>query len=231
MIAIDSEWYFTTNFPSAKGEGANANKKKVSKFRTMSVATLQIAYIDENPLSTFQNNGNDDEDGTTTQSILRSFVVDLLSNQDCFQDAGKRFVSWLFGSASCDMLVVGFAFGGDLRQLRKYAGIDANSGDGSSNIDVPSLAMVESRCLDIQRLLASQSETRTGRVPGLKRCAERYFRKPLKKEDQCSDWTKRPLRPSQLEYAALDAVILLVLLSEKRKEDKYGGSTERQSLS
>eukprot|EP00536_Pseudo-nitzschia_multiseries_P012377 jgi/Psemu1/31854/gm1.31854_g len=225
MIAIDSESYFSTNNPSAKGEGANGNNEKGNKSRTMSVATLQIAYIDENTQTNSQNDWNNGENTANIPPIIRSFVIDLLSNQNSFQDAAKDFLSWLFGSTSCDMLILGFALGGDLRQLRKYAGISGNSSNSSSNAEVPSLAMVESRCLDIQRLLASPDETRSGRVPGLKRCAERYFSKPLNKDEQCSDWTKRPLRPSQLEYAALDAAVLLILLSEKRKEDKYNGCT------
>lgn len=201
MVAIDSEWYFTPE---------TIDTKRTTKFkhRSMSVATLQIAYIDESV----------EENDNTTIPTLRSFVIDLLSTEDGFRDLAKEFVSWLFGSVSCDVLILGFAFGGDLRQLRKYAGI-GNAKDSDNNVS--SLAVVESRCLDIQQLLASEDELRNGRVPGLKRCASQFFGKPLKKDDQCSDWTVRPLRSSQLEYAALDAVILLVILSQQKHHERY----------
>jgi hypothetical protein len=220
MVAVDSEWYFTQNVTSGEGgqpSSSNANyppnhagRPKKSKNRSMSVATLQIAYVDENKAPSM---------------VLRSFVIDLLSSQPGFQEVAKEYVSWLFGSASCEMMVLGFAFGGDLRQLRKYAGIGGYKGhhqhqnNNKSDRIVASLTAVESRCLDLQRLLASPDDVRTGRVPGLKKCAQHYFAKPLKKDDQTSDWTERPLRCSQVEYAALDAVILLVLLSQKKHED------------
>ena len=230
MVAVDSEWYFTQNVASGEGSGqpssGNAQhppnhegRPKKMKNRSMSVATLQIAYVDENK---------------APDMVLRSFVIDLLSNQPGFQDVAKEFVSWLFGSASCEMMVLGFAFGGDLRQLRKYAGIggykghqhqnqhqnNSDNGNKSDRSIVASLAAVESRCLDVQRLLSTPDDVHTGRVPGLKKCAQHYFSKPLKKDDQTSDWTERPLRRSQVEYAALDAVILLVLLSQKKREDE-----------
>ena len=206
MVAIDSEWYFSDDAASgAAGQTNQVPRIKKTKNRSMSVATLQIAYVDEN----------------TSPMLLRSFVIDLLSSQPGFQKLAKDYVSWLFGSASCDMMILGFAFGGDLRQLRKYAGIVGYQKNGNKNdSDLASLETVESRCLDIQRLLASPEEVRAGKVPGLKKCAHHYFAKPLKKDDQTSDWRERPLRPSQLEYAALDAVILLVLLSQKKREDE-----------
>ncbi|KAL7551275.1 LOW QUALITY PROTEIN: hypothetical protein ACHAWF_014479 [Thalassiosira exigua] len=36
----------------------------------------------------------------------------------------------------------------------------------------------------------------------------------LSKEEQCSDWARRPLTVNQLDYAGLDAAVLLILLAE-----------------
>jgi len=45
----------------------------------------------------------------------------------------------------------------------------------------------------------------------LKAVARRELGQPVDKEEQCSDWTRRPLTPSQLAYAAVDAEILVRL--------------------
>lgn len=60
--------------------------------------------------------------------------------------------------------------------------------------------------------------TMTKEHPGLARCVSRYAAIPLSKQEQCSNWRQRPLRKSQLEYAALDAAILLALVAERLRE-------------
>jgi ribonuclease D len=61
-------------------------------------------------------------------------------------------------------------------------------------------------------------------MPGLKSTCARYLAVSandsdcnvtyaLEKKEQCSDWSQRPLSLSQLQYAGLDAGVLLVLLN------------------
>ena len=76
------------------------------------------------------------------------------------------------------------------------------------------------RVLDLQSLMAAemQHEKRTSGPPGLKACVSNYSLVPLSKDCQCSDWGLRPLTKEQLDYAGLDAAILLVLLAEQSRE-------------
>jgi len=53
---------------------------------------------------------------------------------------------------------------------------------------------------------------------GLSSIAERHFGVKLPKDEQRSDWSRRPLRPAQLTYAAAD-VLYLVPLAEKLEKE------------
>jgi len=50
-----------------------------------------------------------------------------------------------------------------------------------------------------------------GNMPSLAHCCSALIGKKLDKRQQCSDWNERPLSVAQLEYAALDAHVLLEL--------------------
>ena len=61
--------------------------------------------------------------------------------------------------------------------------------------------------LDLQTAARLKGED----TPSLARVCARLLRLRLVKDEQRSDWAQRPLTPSQLAYAALDATVLLQL--------------------
>ena len=61
--------------------------------------------------------------------------------------------------------------------------------------------------LDLQRAARLRGED----TPSLARVCARLLHMRLNKAEQRSDWAQRPLTPSQLAYAALDATVLLQL--------------------
>jgi hypothetical protein len=72
--------------------------------------------------------------------------------------------------------------------------------------------------LDVQKLFVRPA---SGDLPGLASCVAQLATTTstttpcLSKALQCSAWDIRPLDDAQLEYAALDAVILAYIVSEK----------------
>ena len=52
------------------------------------------------------------------------------------------------------------------------------------------------------------------KCPSFAKVCEKVIGKPLCKYEQCSNWEKRPLRESQLHYAALDALICCLIFQK-----------------
>ena len=57
------------------------------------------------------------------------------------------------------------------------------------------------------------------KAPSLKIMCEKILGKKMCKYEQCSYWENRPLKKSQLHYAALDAVICVTLYKILSKKD------------
>jgi hypothetical protein len=74
--------------------------------------------------------------------------------------------------------------------------------------------------LDIRSHGAKVSPRLKGR--GLSEYALEFMGKPLDKGEQCSDWSSRPLRASQLEYAVLDAWVCVAVW--ERIQERGDGS-------
>eukprot|EP00536_Pseudo-nitzschia_multiseries_P005774 jgi/Psemu1/13496/gm1.13496_g len=124
------------------------------------------------------------------------------------------------------MLVLGFSIRHDLHHLEAFLEPNNNNGGGGYSVPSGPSRYEYNHVLDLQRVLASAASAssdrnrKSGGVPGLKTCASRYSSRPLSKDCQCSDWGNRPLSEAQLEYAGLDAAILLGLLAERSREEE-----------
>eukprot|EP00934_Nitzschia_sp_Nitz4_P002018 Nitzschia sp. Nitz4//scaffold334_size18717//4148//5962//NITZ4_008760-RA/size18717-processed-gene-0.10-mRNA-1//1//CDS//3329548245//2018//frame0 len=151
------------------------------------------------------------EDGTTVIALIQLavlssnyssgvevWIVDALTPDPVFQQQAKEWVQqWM----ETPVVLVGFAMNQDLVFLQNWC-------------DPQGLAPLP-RCtlLDVQWLMVHEDASKTGSLPSLKSCVERYSNIPLSKEQQCSEWGTRPLSKEQVDYAALDAAVLFYLLA------------------
>jgi len=133
----------------------------------------------------------------TDNNQIETWVVDLLVED--YIEKLTALIVYLF--ESCIILV--FAFGNDADKLSSF---------------VEQRIKLE-RCLDLQELVMHEMSNRST-PPSLHHCASHFISKKilLSKDEQCSDWASRPLCQAQLDYAGLDAAVLLVLLAEVQRK-------------
>jgi hypothetical protein len=135
--------------------------------------------------------------------------------------------------------VLGFSIGHDIPLLEAFLlrGNDNNNNDSNDDCNLSSSSHQQHyhHILDLQKLILAQqqqqessSSSNNNNLPGLKKCVEQYYSSstakmtmiPFSKEQQCSNWELRPLSEEQLNYAGLDAAILLILLAEHSRRYK-----------
>ena len=206
LVGIDTEWY--TPLP-------RRNEESITK-PNVALSTLQVAFWN------------------SKEHVLSSYVIDLIQKEGSsiqkseFQRLAKGFARKLLDACTRSAnpglpLVLGFAISHDLPLLEQYVNQSKDDGihvvEDLDNKNPPCY----SRVLDLQQLLAKDIDEqivkrKTG-PPGLKTCVAKYSTVPLSKDCQCSDWEARPLSQAQLDYAGLDAAILLVLLAERSRHE------------
>lgn len=142
-------------------------------------------------------------------SVPSAWVVDLLVQDEDYYSITCNFLRWLFQESKSH--IIGFSPRHDLHLLSSYLGHDI---DSTSVWDVQLLAAYD---MAEDTVSAETKKSVMASMPGLKSCCSYYLNDStwmLSKDQQCSNWKKRPLSVDQLGYAALDAAVLLVLLSE-----------------
>ena len=143
-----------------------------------------------------------------------AFVVDMfaVAKRDAPDDAREAFDAFLHELLrSAEVYKLGFSFGYDLTRMKA---------------SYPHLASLRQRgdpraMVDVKQLAPAASANRSNLRVGLATLTKMVLGATLSKEQQCSDWSRRPLAPAQLAYAAADA-FYLNLIFDKCIEKSHG---------
>lgn len=122
-----------------------------------------------------------------------NFIFDMLKFR-MYSTEWSALFQMLF--LDTDLLKIGFGIPGDFCILHKKFK------------DVSDCFLILKNCFDVYSFETKNKELSNVSLKSL--CFE-LFKLELSKVECVSDWMRRPLRPSQLEYAALDAEILIRL--------------------
>lgn len=219
-VALDSEWYT----PSANKNGSDYVKPKDA----LSTLQLSIWKHEDQCLAAYVIDLMNEKLSESNHEYLRLAQTLVRSILEACGDTPNRELP----------LILGFAISHDLPMLEDFL-VNTSMDDIGDHDRAPSNSIAHRnrypRVLDLQsvftndnlktKLLEQKQQQRsessrssTSNLPGLKACVSKYATLPLSKDCQCSDWDQRPLSKAQLEYAGLDAAILLVLLAERSRE-------------
>jgi len=137
------------------------------------------------------------------QTLLRPLLAPSEPTND-LETAVSEALGDLWSSGQ--LIKVGFQVMHDLRRL------------AASYPHVPAFQTVHA-VLEAKRVgkkIMHMTKQRNSRVASssLSRLVERCIGKTLNKDQQCSDWSVRPLSPKQVEYAALDAAVTPILIEQ-----------------
>lgn len=136
------------------------------------------------------------------------------SNIDCLSTQFSAFTEKLF--TSDNIVKLGFGFATDLHRLQSSYPNTCHYKNISPLIDLTQcfklahlFPKTDARAVGSGMTLSTSLSTLSARVIGL----------PLDKRMQRSDWERRPLIPQQLQYAALDAYILVEIYRQVYDQD------------
>lgn len=155
-------------------------------------------------------------------TINEAYVIDILSlreNEKLQADQGEKFVQQVF--ANPNLLKLGFSMKEDLTVLsRSLPGFENIIKSMRKWIDLHSLWSNVQSC---SPSLFPQQESKNFKAKGLSGLAKLTLGLPLDKKEQFSNWERRPLRPSQLTYAALDAHCLVEIYNDLQQRSEAIG--------
>lgn len=196
---------------------SNYYKLKLSNSNIIIVDNTETFYmLTQNALNDFKIVGMDAEwkpsFGATQNHVAliqvatldKVYLIDsLMLNNEKYASFWYCFTTNFMNNP--DIIKVGFGIEHDLKAIKSSIpslGNMKTKGDGL--LDLVILWNVLS---ELNITLPYQTDRTSGR--SLSALVECCFGQGLEKQEQCSNWEVRPLRKSQIEYAALDAHVLL----------------------
>lgn len=131
------------------------------------------------------------------------YLIDtLILNKQEYSSFWYTFHKSLLDNA--EIIKVGFGLEQDLREVKaSVVGLSNIKVKGEGLLD---LILLWKSLLDSGLILPSNSDNGGSSLSCL---VQSCFGLPLEKSEQCSNWELRPLRSTQIQYAALDAHVLL----------------------
>lgn len=155
------------------------------------------------------------------------FLIDVY----CFRNAGVMqllgaFVARLFSSER--LLMIGFGCAGDMKIFNTEF-VRVMPTQPKNLFDIIKVRDIDTR----YNLLPSNGASNIAvgkKLVGLSKLVYDTLGKCLDKREQISDWERRPLRPKQVLYAAIDAFCLIQVYTELNRRLLDSGLSDNKSL-
>jgi hypothetical protein len=153
-----------------------------------------------NPVATLQLSSKSRSFVVDTQTLFQGGIVNTKEELTEVEMAMSKTLAKLFSNQA--VRIVGFGIAQDLSKLAASFPHMSCFRTFHSVLDLHSLTRL------------AYPKTPKHAMSSLQKTVSILLQKRLDKTEQCSTWNIRPLRPSQLEYASLDATILPILLGK-----------------
>ena len=152
------------------------------------------------------------------EALLRTLFLDPNGSAASQQAAASEQPAAGTPISVASPLPVGFAFAADAKKLAQWL-----EGRGSQTADTA--ARIRAAAVDVQAIAERsglKSRSGGGGAPSLQATYMHWLCVSMRKDEQLSDWSARPLSDEQLRYAGLDASACLRIL--EAMESDWAGS-------